>query len=230
MLLTRADGPLADALREAGADVDAVALTHTVPVAFPRLPQGATWLVLTSPTAVAVLLDQGYDPRSLGHSVAAVGPATRRALADAGVEVALTPETSSDAESLAAAFPPGTGSVLIPGSALARPVLADALRAKGWHVDAVPTYTTEPLAGLPEDLRDSWDRGDYDAVVLMAGSGVRALVTLLGAPPDRTRVVTFGRPSAAVAQAQGLQVAAVAPTQDGTGLVAALGSIFGKEL
>ncbi len=223
VLLPRADGELADALRAAGADVDAVPLIETIPEVFPRLPHDANWVVFTSPTAVRVLADLGYNLASLGRSgVAAVGGATRRALEAAGVRVALSPEGSSTAESLGRIFPSGSGRVLIPGSALAKRALADALRAKGWRVMTVPTYTTRPVAAAPEGLAESWARGDYDAVVLTAGSVARAVLDHLGAPPERTRVVAFGPPSARAASELGLTVDAVAATQDAAGLVAAL--------
>jgi len=49
VLLPRADGALADALRAAGADVDCVPLTETVIERFPRLPRDANWVIFTSP-------------------------------------------------------------------------------------------------------------------------------------------------------------------------------------
>ena len=223
ILLPRADGPLADALREAGAVVDCAPLTRTVPVLFPRLPHDANWVVFTSPTAVRVLAECGYPLQAMGRSgVAAVGGATRRALEEHGVRVALSPEGSATAAALGRAFPSGSGRVLIPGSELASPVLAEALRAKGWTVVSIPTYTTSPVDELPAGLADAWGRGDFDAVVVTAGSVARALRGLLGEPPEGTAVVAFGEPSAAAAAEAGLSVAAVALTQDGPGLVAAL--------
>lgn len=230
VLLPRADGVLADALRAAGADVDAVGLTHTVPVPFPRLPRDAHWVVFTSPTAVRVLQEQGYGLASLGLTgVAAVGSATRRALAEAGVSVALSPGASGSADDLAAIFPSGSGRVLIPGSALSKPGLAEALRSKGWAVASVPTYTTETLPAAPGEVAEAWQQGRYDAVVLTAGSVASAVVSLLGMPGPHTRVVAFGRPSAQAASDLGLQVDAIAATQDGAGLVAALASVLPVE-
>nr|NLI51506.1 hydroxymethylbilane synthase [Propionibacterium sp.] len=223
VLLPSADGPLADALRAAGAQVDCVPLTRTVPVVFPRLPRDAHWVVFTSPTAVRVLAEGGYPLQSLGRSgVAAVGAATRRALEEHGVRVALSPEGSASAAALARAFPSGTGRVLIPGSALSSPELAEALRAKGWTVMAIPIYTTVPADRVPAEVSEAWQRGDYDAVIVTAGSVTAAVHALLGEPPATTAVVAFGEPSAAAASGFGLRIAAVAATQDGPGLVAAL--------
>ena len=223
ILLPREDGPLAQSLRDAGADVTCVPLTETVAEVFPRLPRDANWVVFTSPTAVRVLLDQGFDLAALGRSgVAAVGSATKRALDAHGVRVSLCPGSSASAADLAALFPSGSGRVLIPGSGLAKPDLADALRAKGWTVRSVATYTTKPLDAAPPALAEAWARGDFDAVVLTAGSVADGVRTLLGTPPAHTKVVAFGRPSATAAAECGLTVDAVAATQDGPGLVAAL--------
>lgn len=223
VLLPRPDGSLADALRGAGAEVDCQPLTERVPILFPRLPRDAHWVVFTSPQAVATLLSQGYDPATLGRSgVAAVGAATRQALEDAGVTVALSPGASASAARLSEVFPSGTGRVLIPGSALTGPGLAEALRAKGWNVASVPIYDTRTLAEAPPALVEGWRRGDFDAVVLTAGSTASAVHDLLGAPPARTRVIAFGQPSAGAATALGFCVDAVAATQDGPGLVTAV--------
>lgn len=226
ILLPRRDGTLADALREAGADVTCEPVTRTDVFLFPRLPRGADWVVFTSPTAVRVLLDVGYPLRDLGRAVAAVGPATRRALEERGVQVALTPEGSSTQETLAHAFPSGTGRVLIPGSELSRPVLAQQLRSKGWMVVQAPIYTTVVADGIRAEVRQAWQRGDFDAVVITAGSVASALVELMGRPPASTTVVAFGPPSAHAASRIGLDVAAIAPTQDGPGLVAALSRVL----
>lgn len=229
VLLPRADGPLADALRAAGADVDCVPVTEAVPIPFPRLPRDAHWVVFTSPQAVRVLVAQGYEPGALGRTgVAAVGPGTLRELVEAGVRVALAPGGASSAALLAEVFPSGTGRVLIPGSSLAKPDLGDALRAKGWRVVSVPTYEPKTLPAAPAGLAESWARGDFDAVVLTAGSVAAGVGELLGMPPAGTRVVAFGPPSSVAASELGFVVDAVAATQDGPGLVAAIASALAE--
>ena len=225
ILLPRPEGALAQALRDAGADVTCEPLTVTVPLTAADLPTGADWLVLTSPTAVRTLTDAGADLARMGHRVAVVGRATQAAVLDAGVRVDLAPcipGQPSDARTLVELFPPGSGRVLVPGSELSKPTLADGLAAKGWTVDAVPTYTTRTADAPPPDLLAAWRRGDFDAVVLTAGSTAQAVHDLLGLPPEGTAVVTFGHPSAEAAHELGFAVEAIAHTQDGEGLVAAL--------
>lgn len=237
VLLPRADGPLAAALRAAGAEVTCAALTHTVPLPLGDLPETADWVVLTSPTAVAVLADAGIPLNRLGRHVAVVGRATAAAVARAGGSVDLVPDVPgregvADAATLVAAFPhpldedAGPRRVVIPGSDLARPTLADGLAAKGWRVDVLPTYTTAPLDAAPDDLRERWASGAFDAVVITAGSIGRAVAELLGPPPPGTLVVAFGQPSAAAASGLGFRVAAVARSQDAGGLADALADAF----
>lgn len=227
VLLPRADGPLAEGVRAAGAEVTCVPLTRRVAREVTAGGPPAAWVVLTSPQAVAALADAGVAPRRLGTRIAVVGAATADALARAGERADLVPclpgrSGVADAATLVEVFAPGPGRVVIPGSELSKPTLADGLRAKGWTVDVVPTYTTVPMAEADADLRARWAAGHFDAVVLTAGSVAQAVVELLGLPPSATKVVAFGAPSATAASALGFDVAAVAPRQDAHGVVAAL--------
>lgn len=221
VLLPRPDGPLAEAIRASGALVDAVPLTVQRPLPGELPADPADWVAFTSPAGVRTLVESGRGPASLGTRVAAVGRATAAALAEVGVAVDLV--GTSDAAALADALgdaPGAGGTVLLPGSALAAPTLADALAARGWTVRRVATYTTEPLPAAPPELVAGWP--GYDAVVVTAGSAARAVVDLLGPPAGHTRVVAFGRPSAEAASAAGLPVHAIAASPDADGVLAAL--------
>ncbi len=220
ILLPRRDGALADAIRAAGADVDAVPVTRTEPLPF-SLPGTADWLVLTSPTAVEVLAAADVDLHLLGDAIAAVGQATAHAITDAGAHADLVPVGRSDAEALLAALidaEPDGATALIPGSALSRPALSDGLRAAGWDVERLDTYTTVPVTEAPA-VRP-WT--DYDAVVLTSGSIAAATASVLGLPPEPVTVVAFGQPSATAATQGGWRVDAVAATQDAAGVIDAL--------
>lgn len=226
VLLPRADGPLAEGVRAAGATVDAVPLTRTVPLPFDP-PARAEWVVFTSANAVAAVLAAGLDPATIAARLAAVGRATASAVEAAGGHVDLVPDGPSDADALLAALPEGPHSALLPGSALASPRLADGLRARGWDVTVLPTYTTETLVRLPDALSAGWDA--YDAVVLTAGSAARAALDLLGPPPPGLKVVALGVPTAAAAAALGVRVDGVAATQDPPGVVDALAACLKEE-
>ncbi|QGH69717.1 uroporphyrinogen-III synthase [Pseudactinotalea sp. HY158] len=113
------------------------------------------WIVVTS-GAAAPALAAWHVPATT--RVAAVGPATARALAEIGWRVDLTPR-SATAAALAAALGeeidgpgtgdgdgPGTGGrrILLPHSDLAHPTLAADLAARGCTVEEVTAYLPGP--------------------------------------------------------------------------------------
>ena len=236
ILLTRAkpDDAIARALRLAGAQVDALALTVSTPLesarldaARDRLAHGAyAWVVFSSWGAARAVAHALPRARSLGTRIAAVGEATARWVSDhAGVSADLTGKGSAAA--LLECFPAPSSderSVLIPRSAAAPDTLPDGLRALGWSVEAVDAYTTLP-AGVDDidaDIAGNFRAGSYDGAVLTASSQARALPPLLGLPPPSTRVVTIGAPTAATARGQGIAVAAQASSPTPEAIVRAL--------
>ena len=230
ILLTRAkpDDAIARALRLAGAQVDALALTVSTPLKSAQLDAargrladgGYAWVVFSSWRAARAVVSCLPRARSRGTRIAAVGEATARWVVDhAGVSADLT--GTGSAAALLEFFPaPSSGerSVLVPRSAVAPDTLPEGLRALGWSVEAVDAYTTTPAdaADIPDDIAGNFRAGHYDAAVLTASSQARALPPLLGLPPPSTRVVTIGAPTAATARRQGIAVAAQAssPTPD----------------
>ena len=230
ILLTRAkpDDAIARALRLAGAQVDALALTVSTPLKSAQLDAargrladgGYAWVVFSSWRAARAVVSCLPRARSRGTRIAAVGEATARWVVDhAGVSADLT--GTGSAAALLEFFPaPSSGerSVLVPRSALAPDTLPDGLRALGWSVEAVDAYTTTPagVGDIDADIAGNFRVGHYDAAVLTASSQARALPPLLGLPPPETRVVTIGAPTAATARRQGIAVAAQAssPTPD----------------
>ena len=113
--------------------------------------------------------------------------------------------------------------VLLPASALADPALADGLRRAGWEVEQVAAYTTVTADAhdLPPDLDRTWATGGVDAVALTAPSTTRAVLELLGPPPQRTGLVAIGATTAAATRELGLTVAAVAPSPTPEGVLQA---------
>ena len=236
ILLTRAkpDDAIARALRLAGAQVDALALTVSTPLesaqldaARDRLADGGyAWVVFSSWRAARAVVSGLPRARSLGTRIAAVGEVTARWISDhAGVSADLT--GGGSAAELLQYFPaPDSGArpILIPRSALAPDTLPDGLRALGWSVEAVDAYTTTPAdaADIPDDIAGNFRAGHYDAAVLTASSQARALPPLLGLPPPSTQVVTIGAPTAATARRQGITVAAQASSPTPEAIVRAL--------
>ncbi|OLO53531.1 hypothetical protein BKH27_05770 [Actinomyces oris] len=131
--------------------------------------------------------------------------------------------TFGDAPDSPQALPEAARRVLLPASALADPALADGLRRAGWEVEQVAAYTTVTADAhdLPPDLERTWATGGVDAVVLTAPSTTRAVLELLGPPPQGTGLVAIGATTAAAARELGLPVAATAPSPTPEGVLQA---------
>ena len=129
----------------------------------------------------------------------------------------------SDAPDSPHGAPEAARRVLLPASALADPALAEGLRRAGWEVEQVAAYTTVTADAhdLPPDLDRTWATGGVDAVVLTAPSTTRAVLELLGPPPQGTGLVAIGATTAAATRELGLTVAAVAPSPTPEGVLQA---------
>lgn len=232
-------------LRALGAEVIEVPLISISPgdaVTAEHL-SSAAWIALTSVNAVEALFTSPdvRDARSLaGVSIAAVGPGTAAALAARGVVADLVASPSS-AEGLVAAFPaaptvppgaastapagsgserlPGRTTVLLPQSSIARAVLADGLRAKGWPVDVVVAYRT-----VPADIADADAAriAGADAIALTSSSTARSAVEALGVRHLPATVVSIGPATTEAAKSLGVGVTRTADRHDLDGLVDAV--------
>ena len=229
---------IASALERAGADVLRAAVTRTVPgetaaleATAHRIAAGeAAWLVLTSARTVEALAPYLHVPVPSALRVAVVGPATARAWTElTGTAPDLVARGSAAAlleePELAGPLPAPNAArrVLLPASALADPALAEGLRRAGWEVEQVSAYTTVTADAhdLPPNLEHAWATGGVDAVVLTAPSTTRALLELLGPPPQGTGLVAIGATTAAATRELGLTVAAVAPSPTPEGVLQA---------
>ena len=198
------------------------------------------WLIFTSANAVEAVarrleaLRLGPDILQ-GPSIAAVGPATARAVERRlGLDVALIPPKAVG-ESLLDALPIPPGQrVLLPRAAKARDVLPDGLRARGIQVDVVPAYETV-LGQGGDDLPAALRTGQVDAITFTSPSTVRnTLIRLereagLGAEAlARVAVACIGPVTAEAAKQAGLQVDVIPEQYTSRGLVAALKAFFGK--
>jgi uroporphyrinogen-III synthase len=173
------------------------------------------WLVVTSANTVDRIDER---VRGFNGSVAAIGSGTAEALSDLGVTVDLIPQQFV-AESLVDAFPAGSGRVLLPRASVARDVLPDGLRAKGWEVDVVDAYQTVDLTPDKETLAAV---SVADVVTFTASSTVSAFVNSgAWAPP---LVACIGPVTARTAEENGLKVDVIADEHTIEGLVVALGS------
>lgn len=211
------------------------------------------WIVFTSVNGVErffrALAAMRCGPGVLrGRSVAAIGPATRRALRREGIEPDIVPGryraeelveailagaagsvpggAVSDASSVgghAAARPPMEGvRVLIPRAAEARSILPDGLRRAGAEVDVVTAYRTVPTSPDVARLRRALEKGEVDWVTFTASSTVRHFVRLVGREIGRARVAVIGPITGETSRRLGLAVSVTATEYTIPGLVEAL--------
>ena len=242
VIVTRASGQadeLLSALRGAGLD----------PVAVPTIaveiepPGGAldaaardlhecAWVVVTSGNGARAILGAAERVAAdLGAPCwAAIGPATRRVLADEGIEVDFQPRQSTGS-AMAVDLPVAVGDrVLVVRGDLAGDELAVALRARGAKVDDVVAYRTRqaPASSGPL-LRQAIADGPTAAVLFTSGSTVRGLVALGEAESidiHSIPCVCIGPETAEEARATGLRILAVSPTPDSAALAAATARVL----
>jgi uroporphyrinogen III methyltransferase/synthase len=233
---TRDQSPeLARHLREAGAEV---VTAPTIRIAEPADGGAALrdalarvgsydWVVLTSPNGAARFVAELRDGRDLaGVKVAVMGPGTGAALSAAHVVPDLVPPHFV-AESLLEAFPDppeGGGRVLLARAAVARDVLPEGLRARGWTVDVVEAYRTEAV-GYDDDTRARVAAAD--AVTFTSSSTVEHFVAAMGGPEAAAAgappiVACIGPVTAATARRLGLTVTAEAAVHSIDGLVSSV--------
>lgn len=220
---------LADVLDAEGVRVTTQSFTDTEPLdvaAFVQaLAESPDAVAFTSARTVRVLTGAGIELATqlpLGTSVAAVGDATAAALRAAGLRVGVRPSSGSGGAALAAAFPDGPGTVLVPGASEPAPDLAEHLTARGWRVLPVPVYRTVPMTAVDQDVAAGWPAG-YDAFVVTAPSVARVAADLLGVPGPP--VVALGATSAAAATELGFDVVVTAAEASPAGLVEALATL-----
>lgn len=205
-------GELAAALRLLGASVIEFPTIKINPVADKSLALRAidnlrnySWLVFTSVNGVMEffkLLDaQGLDSRVLsGLKLAAIGPATAKALAARGVKADFMPAeyiAESLAQGLAERFVPGSGPVLLARAKVTRQVLEKILQERGVPVEVVPVYET----GLPQEDSMLWgahnqllhdlEQNKIDAIIFCSPSAVDNFFKLVQPEKFADKDVTF---------------------------------------
>jgi len=224
---------LSRALRDLGAEPMEVPVIEVVdPVdggaalrrAMERLDQ-YDWVVITSPNGAArvraALADVGRDARAFaGARIAAIGPATAAALAAAGLRADLVPEQFV-AESLldAMASGGGPGRALLARAEVARDVLPEGLRERGWTVDVVDAYRTVP-ATVTDEQREAITGADV--ITFTSSSTVDRFVEAAGIDAVPPVVACIGPVTAATARRHGLTVEVEADVHTVPGLVDAL--------
>jgi uroporphyrinogen-III synthase len=164
----------------------------------------------------------GRDARAFGDArLAAIGPGTAAALAAGNLTPDLVPDRFV-AEALVEAFPeasPTPGRVLLARAAIARGTLPESLRAKGWEVDVVEAYRTEPVPLGPEEAEAL---AGAEIVTFTSSSTVTNFLRAIGDRPVPPVVAAIGPITAATARDHGLTVDVEADVHTIPGLVDAL--------
>ena len=180
------------------------------------------WVVVTSANGAERLLAGLHDARDLGGvRLAAIGPGTAAALALGNLRADLVPGEYV-AESLVDAFPdppPAGGRVLLARAAVARDVLPDGLREKGWQVDVVEAYRTVPVPPSEASVDAVLTS---DVVTFTSSSTVERFVEAFGADAVPPLVASIGPVTTSTARSLGLTVDVEAAEHTTAGMVAAL--------
>jgi uroporphyrinogen III methyltransferase/synthase len=217
---------LAERLAELGACVVQAPAIRVVELPGP-LPDLAAYdlICLTSPNGARLLFGRlraaGLDARALaGARVAAIGPGTAGALAEHGVTADVVPERFT-AEGLVAALDGiPVERALIARAREARPVLPDALRERGAHVDVLALYET-----VAEPLDEAVSKAAFgaDYITFTSSSTVSFFLDASGGRmPNRARVVSIGPVTSEALRERGREPDVEAVEHDIDGLLHAL--------
>ncbi|MEC8934086.1 MAG: uroporphyrinogen-III synthase [Planctomycetota bacterium] len=167
-------------------------------------------------------------------TVATIGSSTAERLKEAGIVPSLVAETSGGAgfarELIEKELLGEDSRVLLPGSNIARPELATALREAGARVTSVPIYQTlEEDPARAEGLFEALDRDEPpDAVTFASPSALSGFLGICGARGRKllespsVKIVSLGPTTSAAVRSEGLEVSAQAASPGTESLVEAL--------
>lgn len=171
------------------------------------------WLILTSANGVEAMWDRlkelSLAKEDLAHlRIAAIGPATKKAIEQRGAAVAVVPKEYV-AESVVQSLRDEVRGkhILLVRAKVARDVIPRELRKAGAHVDVIEAYETVVPRSSGAKLRATLKNNDSrpHLVTFTSSSTVKNFVTLLG----------NGRP-VVPAKLQGMQTASIGPVTSAT--------------
>jgi len=213
-------------------EIDPIEDREAVDAAIETLRTGGyAWCGFTSANAVELFFEQlaerGLDSRAFASAkIAAIGPATARALEELGLRADVVPaEYVAEAvvEAMRILVSPGDR-VLLPRAESARAELVSGLEALGATVDEVPIYRAAvPSEASPEVLAELRE-GRIDVVTFTSSSTVRNLVAMLGdsSALERPLIACIGPITTKTAREAGLRVDVMASEYTVEGLVTAM--------
>jgi len=235
-------GALSSGLRELGAQVIEIPFIEiSKPRSYKPLDsalrklQEYDWLILTSVNGVEAVWQRlhklGLTKKQLKHlKVAAIGPATKKAIEKRGIKVNVVPEEYV-AESVVESLRDQVAGkrVLLARAKVARDVIPRELRKLGVDVDVVEAYETvipqTSRTRLRTILKDS--KSCPDVITFTSSSTVRNFVALLGRKslPDGLRLASIGPVTSSTLRELGLAVDIEAGEYTIPGLIKALAHV-----
>ena len=228
VLLARQEGRLAQSLRKNGLRVDCLSLQEAKLISADNILGWADWVVLPSAQTVWALRERGWDiPK--GKRVAAMGSTTQLAAEESDIQVEISPEGTASSQRLVEMFPKAEGEqrVVIACADQLSTNLEVGLRAKGYTVERLEVYTMVDVPELDPRIRQMWNDGAWQAILLSQPSFASAYVNLLG-HRDGVHVLAWDEPTAEALAALGVPVLATAKSKDEFG-VAALARELAKQ-
>jgi len=140
-------------------------------------------ILVTSQNAVRALTKWPQMRDWQAVPVFAAGPATARALADAGFKDVRTGarDSGSLADIVIETYPKDAGPLLYPAARDRAGALAGGLFAQGCDVRTVEAYSADPVTRFDPDVRDALVRGEIGGVLLYSGRTAKTLKAVAAA-------------------------------------------------
>lgn len=189
------------------------------------------WVIFTSANTVNQVSQRLSELPAKCPAIAAIGPATARALEDYGLPVTLVAEKYV-AESLFNTLSNYTDlrgkRILLPQSNIARPMLALKLQEAGALVDVVIAYET-----VRPDVMPGYSSESFDAITFTSSSTIQNFVALFDSPLaviGDAMVAVIGPVTAHAARDLGLPVHIMADPHTIDGLITALSDAFERNI
>lgn len=186
------------------------------------------WLVFSSANGVEFFLSRllhlGHDLRKLGPCrLAAIGPATMKALADFHLRADVQP-AEYRAEALAEELAPQVAGkrVLLLRASRGREVLAEMLVAAGADVSQVVVYQSRDVELPTAQVLATLEAGKIDWITVTSSAIARSLVKMFGESLQKSRLVAISPLTAEVLREAGYPAAAVATEYTTVGVISAI--------
>lgn len=220
VLLPRQEGQLAQTMRANGLRVDTATLQEAKLIPADNIIGWGDWIVIPSAQTMWALRERGWDIPA-DRKIAAMGSTTRQVVEEAGYQVDLSPEGTASSALLVEAFPQAQGEerVVVVGPDQLSTKLEDGLRAKGYTVERLEIYTMGDVDDVDGELKEKWNEGAWDAVLLSQPSLAGAYAHLLGHRDD-VSLLAWDEPTAAALRELGMPVLETAATKDHYGVAA----------